>query len=258
MVLAAFFVLYFFNALAPEISPDGSGYHLAIVARFWRQHGFVWDYHTMYAYFPKGAEMLFLVAFVFGHFSAAALVHLAFLLSLPLLIACYGRRYGFPRTGLFAAVLVYASPVAGKAGSSAYNDLAVATVVFAVFYLLQVWDETRAPGFLILIGLLAGFAYSLKYTAALAVPFAAGYLWWRMPRDAGAGAPLQSSVLLPQSWSCRGFFGTGSGWVIHSRRFSTAGSRILITTQAWSRLTWPTCAHMKDSSIGGRYLGATL
>ena len=107
MILAVFFILYFFNALAPEISPDGSGYHLANdVPRFWRQHGFVWDYHSIYAYFPQGMEMLFLVAFVFGHFSAAALVHLAFLLSLPLLIACYGRRYGFPRAGLFATILV--------------------------------------------------------------------------------------------------------------------------------------------------------
>lgn len=183
LIVAGLFILYFFNALAPEVSPDGSGYHLANVARFWRHHGFVWDDHTMYAFFPQGAEMLFLVAFVFGHFSAAALVHLVFLVSLPLLIACYGRRYGFPRAGLFAAILVYASPVAGKAGSSAYNDLAVATIVFAVFYLLQVWDENRAPGLLILIGLLAGFAYGVKYTAALAVPFAAGYLWWRLPRD---------------------------------------------------------------------------
>ncbi len=183
VILAGFFILYLFNALAPEISPDGSGYHLANVARFWRHHGFAWDYHSMYASFPQGVEMLFLVAFVFGHYSAAALVHLMFLVSLPLLIACYGRRYGFPRAGLFAAVLVYASPVAGKAGSSAYNDLAIATVVFAVFYLLQIWDENREPGLLILIGLLAGFAYSIKYTAGLALPFAAGYLWWRTPRD---------------------------------------------------------------------------
>jgi hypothetical protein len=213
VILAVFFILYFFNALAPEISPDGAGYHLANVARFWRHHGFVWDYHTMYAHFPQGVEMLFLVAFVFGHFSAAALVHLAFLLSLPLLIACYGRRYGFPRVGLFAAVLVYASPVAGKAGSSAYNDLAVATVVFAVFYLLQIWDEDRAPGLLILIGLLAGFAYSIKYTAALALPFAAGYLWWRMPRDRRLWRALaifgSAAVIMVLPWILRNWIWLG-------------------------------------------------
>jgi len=183
VVYSIFFIVYFFNALAPEISPDGAGYHLTNVVRLWRQHGFAWDYHTMYAFFPQGVEMLFLVAFVFGHFSAAALVHFAFLLSLPLLIVCYGRRYGFPRVGLFAAILVFVSPVAAKAGVSAYNDLAVATVLFAVFYLLQIWDEERSRELLILIGLLAGFSYGMKYTAAIAIPFAAGFICWRLPRD---------------------------------------------------------------------------
>ena len=204
-VLGGFFILYFFNALAPEVSPDGSGYHLANVARIWKHHGFVWDFHSMYSYFPQGTEMLFLVAFVFGHFSSAALVHLAFLISLPLLIACYGRRYGFPRVGLFAAILVYASPVAGKAGSSAYNDLAVAAIVFALFYLLQIWDENRAPGLLILIALLAGFAYATKYTAALAIPFAAGYLVrdsrrWRAIAIFGAAAAIMVLPWILRNW----------------------------------------------------------
>ena len=65
-IFAAFFLAYFFNALAPEISPDGSGYHLGNVARYWRHHGFAWDYHSMYSYLSQGAEMLFLVAFTFG------------------------------------------------------------------------------------------------------------------------------------------------------------------------------------------------
>ena len=83
------------NALAPEISPDGSGYHLGNVARMWRNHGFVWDYHSMYSYFSQGIEMLFLVAFSFGRHSSAALVHFAFLCTLPLLMVCWGRRFGY-------------------------------------------------------------------------------------------------------------------------------------------------------------------
>src|SRR6059058_1989054 len=109
--------------------------------RMWRHHGFVWDYHALYAYLSQGMEMLFLVAFAFGGHSAAAMVHFAFLTSLPLLMVCYGRRFGFSRPAVFAAILVYASPVIGMAGVVAYNDLAVANLIFAVFYLLQVWDE---------------------------------------------------------------------------------------------------------------------
>src|SRR5581483_602795 len=72
---SAYFVLYFFNALAPEISPDGSTYQLGLVARYLREHGFHRITTNMYANLSQGLEMLFLFAFAFGRHSAAALVH---------------------------------------------------------------------------------------------------------------------------------------------------------------------------------------
>jgi hypothetical protein len=179
-VFAIFGIYYFINALAPEVSPDGSGYHLGNVARMTRSHGFVWDYHDMYAYLSQGTEMLFLVAFAFGRHSAAALVHFAFLCTLPLMMVCWGRRFGYWKAGFFAAVVVFVSPVIAKDGVSAYNDLAVVTILYAVFYLLQVWDDSSDDNLLVLIGLLAGAAYATKYTAFLAFPFALGcVLWWK-------------------------------------------------------------------------------
>src|SRR5947207_12693092 len=100
--------------------------------------------------------MLFLVAFTFRRHSSAALVQFAFLCTLPLLMVCYGRRFGHPKAALFGAILVYAAPVVAKDGVSAYADVAVATLIFAVFYLLQVWDETTNINILILLGLIAG------------------------------------------------------------------------------------------------------
>src|SRR5665647_3361197 len=102
--------------------------------------------------------MLFLVAFAFGRHSAAALVHFTYLCTLPLLMVCWGRRFGLGKAGLFAAFLIFASPVIAKDGISAYNDLAAATLIYAVFYLLQVWDESSSSNILILIGLLSGAA----------------------------------------------------------------------------------------------------
>src|SRR5262249_38329314 len=112
-VFIAFFINYFFHALAPEVSPDGSGYHLGNVNRFWQAHGFVWNHHNMYSYLSQGLEMLFLVAWCFGRHSAAALVHLAFQTALPFLLFCFGRRTGYIRASAFAAMVVYASPVVG-------------------------------------------------------------------------------------------------------------------------------------------------
>jgi len=124
---AVVFFVYFFNAVAPEVSPDGSGYHLGNVTRIWQAHGFVWDFHSMYSYFPQGIEMLFLSAYPIGGFPAAALVHLSFLCVLALLIVSYGRRFGYPHVGIFAAILPFASPIVGLNGVSAYNDVALAT-----------------------------------------------------------------------------------------------------------------------------------
>jgi hypothetical protein len=74
----AYTVLYFFNALAPEISPDGSTYHLGLVARYVREHGFHLLTNDLHGSFSQAVEMLFLYAFAFGRHSAAALVHFAF------------------------------------------------------------------------------------------------------------------------------------------------------------------------------------
>ena len=81
-VFIAYFILYFFNAMAPEASPDGAGYHLGLVARYLREHGFHQITWNIYANLSEGAEMLFLFAFAFGKHSAAAMVHLAFLMAL--------------------------------------------------------------------------------------------------------------------------------------------------------------------------------
>ena len=180
LIFGCFFLYFSMTALAPEVSADGSGYHLGNVVRMWRSHGFDWEYRSMYSYLSQGAEMLFLMAFSFGRHSAAAVVHFAFFCTLPLLMVCWGKRFGYPKVGLFAALLVFASPVAAKSGTAAYNDLAVATLIYAVFYLLQVWDEFRDDNLLYLIGLLTGFAYGVKYTAFLAVPFALVWVCWRV------------------------------------------------------------------------------
>jgi hypothetical protein len=174
-----FTVLYFFNALAPEVSPDGMAYHLGEVAKYARAHGFVRITTNMYGNLSQGVELLFLYAFLFGKHSAAALVHYAFFLCLTFLILSYGRRLGYPRVGVAAAIFLYASSVIGIDGTIAYNDVAVAAIAFGLFYLLQIWDQERSSKLLVPIGILTGFAFATKYTAVVAVPYALGFIAWK-------------------------------------------------------------------------------
>jgi hypothetical protein len=157
---AVYGVLYFCNALAPEASPNGSSIYLGGVMRTWHDQGFAPD-----AGVPQGLGMLFLFAFSIGKHSAAALVHFTFLAALPCLMLSYGRRFRMARPFLLGAMLVYLSPIAGIAGTSAYYDLACASVLFGLFYALQIWDESRNPRLLVLAGVLALFGGVLIWGA---------------------------------------------------------------------------------------------
>ena len=192
-----FFALYFFHALAPEASPDGAGYHLGLVARYLDAHGFVRITDNFYAAFPASVEMLFLHAFAFGKHSAAALVHLAFLVALAWQINSYGIRMGKARAGWAAALLVFASPVVGIDAASAYNDVALAAIAFTLFHLIEIWRESRNPRLIPAIGLLAGFAVATKFTAWLCVPWAAGWIALRSRRGALIVGAMASAVIAP-------------------------------------------------------------
>lgn len=168
------------HATAPETSPDGVAYHMGMVGRWYRSGGFEWYTTNMYANMPMGVEMLFLHAYSFGRHSSAALVHWQFLLALPLLLLSFGRRFGVPKAGAFAGLLVFLSPVAGVDGASAYVDIATAATAFGIFYLLLMWESDQRLQLAAAAGLLAGFAYACKMTAAPGVPFALGFVAWKL------------------------------------------------------------------------------
>ncbi len=183
-IFLIFGVYYLVNALAPEISPDGSEYHLGLVSRYFRQHGLGHITTSIYASLSEGLEMLFLVAFASGRHSAATLVEFAFLALLPFAMTAYGQRFGMPRVGIAAGLIVFCSPVFGISGTSAYNDVAAAFTLFCTFYALRIWDTTRQPRLLVVVGLLAGFCYGIKYTLALAVVYCLGFIAWKLRRKA--------------------------------------------------------------------------
>jgi hypothetical protein len=203
---AVFAVVCVLHAMAPEQSPDGSSYHLGAVSQYYRAHGFLPVDSNMYAALSQGLELLFLHAWAFGRHSSAALVHCAFLLTLPLLLLRFGQRAGQPAAGAAAGLFVFFSPVVMIDGSSAYNDIAVACVIFAVFYLC----ELEAPP--ALVGVLAGFCYAIKYTACLAVVYAlARYVWRRHWRGAVILAACAAILILP--WM-------GRNWIYYGNPFS--------------------------------------
>jgi len=238
VIFIAYFYIYFLRALAPEISPDGSTYHLGLTARYLREHGFHRITWNLYASLSQGMEMLFLFAFAFGKHSAAALVHLAFLVALVWQMGIWGARHAMAWAGVCGAALVALSPMVGVDASSAYNDVALAAVAFTLFCLLEQWAEEGAgnrgtarllgwaggprngnagglaagdlPGspelrggsstLLPAIGILAGFAYALKYTGWVAVAYAIGLVAWKSRRARPVAVVAAFAFLLVAPW----------------------------------------------------------
>lgn len=190
-------------AMAPEISPDGSGYHLGVIAEYYRRHALVPVETNMYAALPQGVEMLFLWAYAFGRHSAAAVVHCAFFLALPLLMLRFGQRFGAPAAGAAAGLFFLCAPVALVDGTSAYVDAAAACAVFAIVYL----TETGAPPWL--VGMMCGFAYSVKYTAGVAILYPLLRLAWRK-RWPALGPLCAAAVLIALPWPIRNWFYYGN------------------------------------------------
>ncbi|HYM13510.1 MAG TPA: glycosyltransferase family 39 protein, partial [Bryobacterales bacterium] len=177
---ACYLYLYLMNALAPEISPDGASYHLSLVARYLREHGFSRITTSIYAMLSQGMEMLFVFAFAFGRHSAAKVTHFTFLAATAAAMLLFGRRFRLGEGCAAVAAAFFAfSPVVGVDGTSSYNDCALALFTLLTFFLLLLWEEKQEASLLAPIGVAAGFCYAIKYTGFLAVPFALAWVLWK-------------------------------------------------------------------------------
>ena len=170
--------LYLIHAAAPEISADGVAYHLGLVRRYYGAHGFPAITTNIYAYLSQGAEMLYLFAYAVGRHSAAKLVHFTLLVGGVSAMLLLARRFRVWPAGVIGAVLYACSPVVGPVAASTYNGCALAFFQFMTFYALVLWWKGRQDGWLPLLGILAGFCFSIKYTGFLAVPLALAVVAW--------------------------------------------------------------------------------
>lgn len=170
---AVYGAFYAVHTLSPEVAYDAVGYHLGLVQRYYRNHGFVAIPTNMYAQLSQGAEMLYLFAYSLGRESAAKLVHFSFLVSGTGLLIAISRRYRAGLAGVFAAVIYFTCPVVIPDAASTYNDCAVAFYMLAVFSTAGIWWHLRDGQLLWLLGALIGSCFAVKFTGVVALAAAA-------------------------------------------------------------------------------------
>ena len=207
---AIYAVIYTVYAMAPETQPDAITYHLGLTVEYARVHGFPARI-GFYEMLPQGLEMLFTMAYSLGGGSAAKLTHFAFLLATVPLMLAIGRELKAGLTvSYIAALLYFAMPVAAITGTSTYNDAALVFFTLATFYTLLLWHRARQSASLIVVGMLAGFCYSIKITG-LPIVAAAILAVLVLTRSGWPVLLVTAAAVVPMApWILRAFLLTGN------------------------------------------------
>jgi 4-amino-4-deoxy-L-arabinose transferase-like glycosyltransferase len=138
-------------------------------------------------------------------------------------LACYwaGRRWVSPKAGLLAAALFLSAPIVGWEATIAYVDLAATLYVALSVFAFLIWLEERSArdsgnAWLVLAGIMAGFACGVKYTmiatTGLLVLWAVGCV---MAKKAGVtwkhvGILTGVAALVACPWYIRTWIWTGN------------------------------------------------
>lgn len=190
------------HALAPEIQPDATTYHLGLVAE-WVRTGAFGPRIGFYEILPLGLETLFLPAYLAGGPVGAKLLHWGLFVASLVLIARVGRQCGLdPAKAVLGAVFYSWTPVAMLVASSAYTDAGLVFFILAAFSALLEQRSMQS-------GLAAGFCYAIKMPGGI-VPLALA-AWLAARRQWRNALVFILAAMVPTlPWIARAFWLTGN------------------------------------------------
>jgi len=166
----AYFVAMGVWCYLPAVGIDELGYHLEVPKRI-LQVGFLPPFtDNVKAYYPMNVQMLYMFGLEFGGEAAAHLFHVMFGFLTMLATYGYARTLADRPAAVLATATFLTIPQIIITGHLAYIDLAYTLYVFlalvvTIRYVKERQESERAAlKWAVLAGLLAGGAWSLKYT----------------------------------------------------------------------------------------------
>ncbi|MCL6519317.1 MAG: glycosyltransferase family 39 protein [Armatimonadetes bacterium] len=217
VVLMGGFVLI--SALAPPAFSDWDGlaYHLAVPKMYLKAHKIYYIPFISHSNFPFLIEMLYTIGLALGDIGVAKLFHFAMYITTAVGIFSLGRKYINSVAG-FVGVLVFMSvPLCIWEAGIAYSDLSTALYVLLATYCVVNWEAKFERGWLILGGIMGGFALGTKVLAV--VPVLALCLWVFVSacRMKGISEGIKSAsilgavlLLIAAPWYIKTFIYTGN------------------------------------------------
>jgi hypothetical protein len=164
-LLVGWCLILFIQALAPETQYDALLYHLGLPKLYIEQGRYVVTPFSMQSWFYLGADMNFLAAMSLAGQTAAKLMQTGFLILVIALVYDFGRQALSHRAGLLAAILMLTTPLVAWEGTTAYVDIILTGYCLGSVVAVWGWLRDRHLGWLVLAGLLGGFATSVKISA---------------------------------------------------------------------------------------------
>jgi hypothetical protein len=245
------------QAFAPPVGWDGLMYHLISPQRYLAAHGLVTATDNHLLGFPQGMEILFGVGMsLFGRDTAAAPLHALFGLLGLLALGGVVHRYTDARTAWIAVAFIAVSESVWILFGKPYVDLAAMAYGAVALSALTAWRESRHRRWIVLMGIFAGAAVGVKYTAIGLLPALAFYVLVQgrgssfriVFRDLAILGIAAFLVFLP--WMIKGavyygnpvypFFFGGVSWdAFRSADYSGAGGGYLQTGRVLELLTLP-------------------
>lgn len=216
-VAGAFFVLVVAVLdLVPPVARDELTHHLALPALYARAGHMYEIPFADQAFYPMLLTLLYTPLVAHAWESAAKYLHLAFGLGAGALVCLYLRTRTSDRFAVLGAVLLVTTPTVLVLGASAYVDLGLLFFAAAATLALLRWSESQRASYLVLTGLTAGCAATVKYNGFLLVPLLAGAAVLLSDRRHGLAALRPAVVvaffaaipLLP--WLAKNFWQTGN------------------------------------------------
>lgn len=154
-------------ARLPALGADELNHHLAVPKVMLAAGGTVPFPDNIYAHFPPLGETLFLFGLGVGGETAARLFHVAFGLILAIAIYGYSRRFLPGSTAWLPAILFFTVPSVMVILPQAYVDVMFTLYAFLAVTMLVEFFERRRLTWVVLSGVMAAGATSMKYTGLL-------------------------------------------------------------------------------------------
>lgn len=175
---------------------DGLSYHLAVPQVYLSHHRVMYVPYDSHSNFPFLLEMLYTLGLSFGSIGAAKLFHFAMYATSAMAVYSLSRRHLNTAIAAIGALAFMTVPVVMWEAGSAYADIATALYVTLAVYAIVNWEQSHTKSWLVLCGLMCGFALSTKVLAS--VPTMALCLWILLSAKTsdGWGRGFRSALLV--------------------------------------------------------------